>query len=74
MYYNLTETRQKCAVHLINEGVVVENGLVSITVQVTGPSSANRLSSQFECRVDSNRYHNYMPCKLCIHMYLLAIL
>ena len=63
---NLTEVRERCAVHLINEGVVVESGLVSIMVQVTGPSSANRLSPQFECRVDSNRRRNYMPCKLYI--------
>ena len=54
---NMLETTGRCSAHLINEGVVVENGIVTIMVQVTGPSSENRLSDpQFECRLDSSDY------------------
>ena len=57
----LAETTGRCGVHLINEGVIVANGMVSIMTQVTGPSAANRLDAQFECRVDRSR--SYSPCK-----------
>ena len=61
---HFSETRQRCSTHLINEGVIVEEGMVSIMTQVVGPSSNNRLAPQFECRVDSNRRRDYSPCKL----------
>ena len=66
------EVRDQCSVHLINEGVVVENGLVTVMVQATGPSFDNRLSNpQFECRVD--RRGGFNPCKLMIILYTLQI-
>lgn len=62
----LTETIHRCSAHLINEGVVIANGVVSIMVQVTGPSSVNRLDAQFECKVD--RSGSFSPCKLNGHI------
>ena len=60
--YKLIETTGFCDAHLINEGVVIEDGVVTIMLQVTGPSRENRLSDpQFECRVDSSNFFN---CKL----------
>ena len=62
----MTETTGICYAHLIGEGVVVDNGTISILLQATGPSEGARLS-EFECRVDSNRNSDYFSCKHQTH-------
>ena len=59
--YTIIETTGRCAAHLIGQGVVVENGIVTILLQPTGPSQATRLS-EFECRIDSNAMEDFFIC------------
>ena len=42
--YTYIEATGQCSVHLINEGVQITPMGVAIEVQITGPSSANRLN------------------------------
>jgi hypothetical protein len=55
------ETTGRCAVHLIGQGVIVEDGFVTILFQPTGPSEETRLT-EFECRIDSNVMEDFFLC------------
>ena len=64
MTYHITteSNRDICAVHLINDGIVITGNTVELMWQVTGPDPDNRVDTTL-CSLDGG---DFATCKKCI--------